>query len=140
MGNVPGKGAERLKQLDQGIVDVLGNTPTLSFLWLEQQVQGELPLQVAAMNHRDGFFIISRNADRDFKWKDLEGAELVTSNFSLQPLASLRLCLSQDTSVQMDKIKLLSDHATMASAAQAFKEGQGDFVHLQEPLARLVCS
>jgi NitT/TauT family transport system substrate-binding protein len=138
LGTEPGKGAERLKQLNQGVVDVLGNTPTLSFLWLEQRVEGELPLQVAAMNHRDGFFIISRNADRDFKWKDLEGAELVTSNFSLQPLASLRLCLSQDTSVQMDKIKLLSDHATMASAAQAFKEGQGDFVHLQEPLASIL--
>jgi NitT/TauT family transport system substrate-binding protein len=138
LGTEPGKGAERLKQLEQGVVDILGNTPTLSFLWLEQQVKGDLPLQVAALTHRDGFFIVGRDSAPQFKWKDLEGAELITSNFSLQPLASLRMCLFQNISAPMDNIKILSDFATMNSAAQAFKEGQGDFVHLQEPLASIL--
>jgi NitT/TauT family transport system substrate-binding protein len=38
----------------------------------------------------------------------------------------------------MEKIKLLSDYGTMGSAAQAFKEGKGDFVHLQEPLPSML--
>lgn len=135
LGTEPGKGADRLKQLDRGIVDVLGNTPTLSFLWLEQQVQGDLPVQVAAVNQRDGFFLVGRKAEPDFKWKDLEGAELVTSSFSLQPLASLRMCLSEVPDVDPDKIQLLNDYDNMVSAAQAFREGVGDFVHLQEPFA-----
>ncbi|MFC1798205.1 ABC transporter substrate-binding protein [Thermodesulfobacteriota bacterium] len=138
LGTEPGKGADRLKQLDQGIVDVLGNTPTLSFLWLEQQVQGDLPVQVAAVNQRDGFFLVGRKSDADFKWKDLEGAELVTSNFSLQPLASLRLCLSEVPNVDSDKIRLLNDYDNMVLAAQAFKDGVGDFVHLQEPFASIL--
>ena len=40
LGPEPGKGTERLKQLEQGVVDVLGNTPTLSFLWLEKEIGG----------------------------------------------------------------------------------------------------
>ncbi|MBI9083243.1 MAG: ABC transporter substrate-binding protein [Desulfobacterales bacterium] len=138
LGPEPGKGADRLKQLNQGIVDVLGNTPTLSFLWLEQQVQGDLPVQVATVNHRDGFFLVGRKAGDDFRWKDLEGAGLVTSNFSLQPLASLRLCLSEIPGVDADKIRLLNDYANMALAAQAFRDGVGDFVHLQEPFASVL--
>ena len=138
LGPEPGKGADRLKQLNQGVVDVLGNTPTLSFLWLEQQVQGELPVQVAPVNRRDGFFLVGRKAKEGFEWKDLEGADLVTSNFSLQPMASLRMCLSEVPGVNPDKIRLLNDYANMAEAAQAFRDGAGDFVHLQEPFASLL--
>lgn len=138
LGTEPAKGAERLKHLEQGIVDVLGNTPTLSFLWLEKQVQGEMPLQVAAMNHCDGFYLISRVDSTDFKWRDLESAALVTSNFSLQPLASLRFCLSEMGKVDLKKIKILDDYSSMAAAAQAFRDGVGDFVHLQEPLASIL--
>ena len=135
LGTEPGKGADRLKQLNQGIVDVLGNTPTSSFLWLEQQVQEDLPVQVAAVNQRDGFFLIGRQAEADFRWKDLEGAELVTSNFSLQPIASLRMCLSEMHDVDADKIRLVDNYENMASAAKAFRDGVGDFVHLQDPFA-----
>lgn len=138
LGTEPGKGADRLKQLNQGTVDVLGNTPTLSFLWLEQQVQGDMPVQVAAVNQRDGFFLVRRKAEEDFTWKDLEGAQLVTSNFSLQPLASLRMCLSEIPDVDTHKIRLLDDYDNMASAAQAFRDGIGDFVHLQEPFASML--
>ena len=135
LGPEPGKGADRLKQLNQGIVDVLGNTPTSSFLWLEKGVEGDLPWQVATVNHRDGFFLVGRTQEKDFQWKDLEGAELVTSNFSLQPLASLRMCLSGMADVDADKIRIADGYENMAAAAQAFRNGTGDFVHLQEPFA-----
>ena len=135
LGPEPGKGAERLKQLDQGIVDVLGNTPTSSFLWLEKGVAGNPPWQVATVNHRDGFFLVGRRSEGDFQWRDLEGAELVTSNFSLQPLASLRMCLSEMPDVDAGKIRIADGYENMAAAAQAFREGTGDFVHLQEPFA-----
>ncbi len=138
LGTEPGAGAERLLQLNRGVVDVLGNTPTLSFLWLEKGIPGELPMQVAAMNHRDGFFLIRRKGEGGFRWGDLKGARVVTSNFSLQPLASLRLCLSQVGDVKMDEIVFLNDYPTLDAAARAFREGVGDFVHLQDPLASLL--
>ncbi len=138
LGTEPGKGVDRFKQLNQGTVDVLGNAPTLNFLWLEQKLGGDMPVQVAAVNQRDGFFLIRRNAEKDFKWKDLEGAELVTSNFSLQPLASLRMCLSKVSDVDMAEIRLLDDYADMASAAEAFRAGAGDVAHLQEPFASIL--
>ena len=138
LGTEPGVGADRLLQLNRGVVDVLGNTPTLSFLWLGKQIPGDLPMQVAAMNHRDGFFLIRRNGKGNFEWRDLKGATVVTSNFSLQPLASLRMCLSQVGGVRMDEINFLNDYATLGAAAQAFREGVGDFVHLQDPLASLL--
>ena len=135
LGMEPGKGVDRFKQLNQGVVDVLGNAPTLNFLWLEQKLRGDMPVQVAAVNQRDGFFLVRRKAEEEFKWKDLEGAELVTSNFSLQPLASLRMCLSKISDVDMAEIRLLNNYENMASAAQAFRAGAGDVVHLQEPFA-----
>lgn len=138
LGPEPGKGIERLKLLEDGVVDVLGSTPTLSFLWLEREVPGDPPWQVAAVNRRDGFFLVRRRAEEDFRWKDLEGAELVTSNFSLQPLASLRMCLSQIAGVDTDSIRLRDDYENMAAAAQAFRDGVGDFVHLQEPFASML--
>ena len=138
LGTEPGVGADRLLQLNRGVVDVLGNTPTLSFLWLEKQIPGDLPVQVAAMNHRDGFFLIRRHGQGEFQWSDLKGATVVTSKFSLQPLASLRLCLSKVGGVTMDEINFLNDYATLDAAAQAFRDGVGDFVHLQDPLASLL--
>jgi NitT/TauT family transport system substrate-binding protein len=62
----------------------------------------------------------------------------VTSKFSLQPLASLRLCLSKVGGVTMDEIHFLNDYASLDAAAQAFRDGVGDFVHLQDPLASLL--
>ena len=79
-----------------------------------------MPLQVATVNHRDGFFLVGRKAGNDFQWKDLEGAELVTSNFSLQPLASLGMCLSEMPEVDADKIRIADNYENMAAAARPF--------------------
>ena len=128
------KGIERLRLLNEGEIHVIGNTPTLSFLWLERGEQN-LPPQVAAMNHRDGFYIVSREPREDFRWTDLEEASLVSSSFSLQPWASLRFCLAEQGGVDYRKIKLIGDFPTMTDAEQAFRGGTGDYAHLQEPLA-----
>ena len=138
LGTEPGKGADRFKKLNQGVVDVLGSTPTVNFLWLEQKVPGDMPRQVAAVNRRDGFFLVGRGKEPAFEWKHLVGAELVTASFSLQPLASLRMRLSEIAGVDSGKIRLLDDYNDMASAAQAFRDGKGDFVHLQEPFASIL--
>ena len=136
LGTEPGKGVDRFKQLNQGTVDVLGNAPTLNFLWLEQKLGGDMPVQVAAVNQRDGFFLIRRNAEKDFKWKDLEGAELV--NIQFQPPAA---CFPAHVPVKgcrmliWLRLRLLDDYADMASAAEAFRAGAGDVAHLQEPFA-----
>ncbi len=138
LGTKPAKGAERLKLLERGEVDVLGNTLTLSFLWINQKVKGEMPLQVAALNHRDGFFLVGRPGKEKFKWSDLNGAELISSNFSIQPLASLRMRLLHEAEASFDEVRLSTDYVSMQDAYQAFKEGHGDFVHVQEPFASLL--
>src|SRR5262249_54635063 len=37
----------------------------------------ELPVHFAQINRRDGFFLVSRERDDDFDWKDLEGRTLL---------------------------------------------------------------
>jgi NitT/TauT family transport system substrate-binding protein len=48
------------------------------------------------------------------------------------------MCLSEVPDMDPDKIRLLNDYDTMALAAQAFRDGVGDFVHLQEPFASIL--
>ncbi len=133
LGVVP-KGTDGFQLLRDGQAHVFQNAPSRSLTALEKG-EKDIPLQVAGINNRDGFYIVGRKPTKHFQWRDLEGQTLIPSAFAAQPLASLRLCLSEQ-GVNFRKIKLVEGLSSMEEAEEAFRRGRGDYVHLQNPNAR----
>lgn len=90
----------------------------------------------AGINKMDGFFILKRKRSKtmkDFHWSDLTDSE-VLADHSKQPLAMFKYaCYKKD--VDSNKIKL-KDAGSPEEMISAFKEGAGDFIHLQGPAAQ----
>ena len=128
------KGLNNLHALNSGEIHVLGTAPSSAFAWLEKGESDPLPVHVAICNHCDGFFIVSRETFPVFSWADLAGRSVVSCNFSPQPKASLRMLLRRE-GINPNDIDWLDDKATMTEAMEAFKQGQGDFLHIQQPYA-----
>ncbi len=93
------------------------------------------PLHIASINERDGFLLIGRYPEPDFSWHQLAGKTIVGANFAMQPEACLRYALHRQ-GVALDAVTIVGGLAGMAAAANAFASGTGDYVQLQDPLAR----
>jgi NitT/TauT family transport system substrate-binding protein len=92
--------------------------------------EAPLPVHFAQINQRDGFFIVGHHDEPDFKWTHLEGKTLLADH-GLQPLVMLRYA-AHHNGVDWTKIHVV-DAGTPEEMDAAFREGAGDYVHLQAP-------
>ena len=67
-------GVSALEALENGTAQVVQSTISQGFSSLEKGVQPK-PRHFALINNMDGFFITGREAEPDFKWSSLEGAD-----------------------------------------------------------------
>ncbi|MDH5355848.1 MAG: ABC transporter substrate-binding protein [Gammaproteobacteria bacterium] len=123
----PGKSA--VDAAVDGSADVIQSAPSHAFTALEK---GELSpvLHFAKVNEMDGFFITSRDADPDFSWKKLEGAEMVMFGGG-QPNAMFRYACHK-AGIDYDKIIPITPGGPDA-IDQAYRQGQGQYVQQQGP-------
>jgi NitT/TauT family transport system substrate-binding protein len=84
----------------------------------------------AQINRLDGFFIAGRQAESDFNWKALEGREILVDHL-FQPLAMFRYALHK-LGVDESRVKIV-DAGSVEEMDRAFRDGSGDYVHLQGP-------
>lgn len=90
-------------------------------------------VHIAQINERDGFFIAAREPDADFKWDKLVGPRVI-ADVGAQPLAMFKYGVHK-MGVNYDDINTIN--AGEADAVdKAFRDGQGDYVHLQGPYAQ----
>lgn len=115
--------------LQNGSVDIMQSAPGSNFGPMERGERG-LPVHFALINRRDGFFLTGRRRDSDFNWKKLEGSALLADH-GRQPLLMLRYA-AQVQGVDWDKVNLVDAGDTVAMD-QAFRSGQGDYIHQQGP-------
>ncbi len=87
----------------------------------------------AQINERDGFFLVGREPQPDFRWESLPGKTLLADHF-FQPLAMLRYALHRK-GVDTSRIKM-TDAGEPDAMERAFRAGLGDYVHLQGPAAQ----
>ena len=127
------KGRNPFEMLDSGEIQVVQNAPSTSFSLMEAG-RKDIPVHVAAINDRDGFYIVSRKPVENFRWKDLEGSSVVPASFGVQPWACLMFCL-QEQGVDADRVTLVEGLSSMQEAEETFRNGEGDYVHLQNPNA-----
>lgn len=119
-------------QLAAGACHVAQSAVATSFAALER---GEAPATVhfAQINQRDGFFLVGRRPQPEFRWTDLRGRSVVIDHF-FQPLAMLRYGLHRQ-GVSLEDLTAM-DAGGPDDMARAFRSGQGDYVHLQGPAAQ----
>jgi NitT/TauT family transport system substrate-binding protein len=122
-------GVSALAALNDGSAHIVQSALSQGFTSLNK---GETPgaVHFAQINEMDGFFLTARDADPDFTWKKLEGAEVVMFKEG-QPLVMFKYACHK-AGIDFDKIKPIG-LASAADIDRAFREGRGRYVQQQGP-------
>jgi NitT/TauT family transport system substrate-binding protein len=122
-------GVSAIDALVDGSAQVVQSALSQAFTPLNE---GRTPpvVHFAQVNEMDGFFLTAREADPDFAWKKLEGAEVVMFKGG-QPNAMFRYACHK-AGIDFAKIKAITPGGA-ADIDRAFRDGQGDYVQQQGP-------
>lgn len=122
-------GVSAIAALEDGSAHVIQTALSQGFNSL---ARGETPLAVhfAQVNEMDGFFITARDADPDFTWDKLEGAEVVMFKAG-QPNAMFKYACHK-AGIDYDKIIPVTPGGA-ADIDKAFRAGAGAYVQQQGP-------
>ena len=123
----PGGRSQEL--IRDGAVDIMQSAVSSNWRLIESGIEPR-PVHFAQINCRDGFFLAGRRPDPRFQWKQLEGAALLADH-GLQPLVMLKYALNHN-GVDWSRIRVI-DAGSPERMEAAFREGQGDYIHLQAP-------
>jgi len=122
-------GVPAVDAITDGSAHVVQSAPSQAFNAIARG-ESEYPLHFAQVNEMDGFFITGREADADFSWQKLEGAEVVMFAGG-QPNAMFRYACHQ-AGIDFNKIIAITPGGA-ADIDQAFRAGQGQYVQQQGP-------
>lgn len=116
----------------RGAVQLAQSAVATQFAPLER---GESPdiRHFAQINERDGFFLVGRRAEPDFRWSQLAGRRVLADHF-FQPLAMLRYAAHKQ-GMDLAQVELI-DAGDPERMERGFRNGQADYVHLQGPAAQ----
>jgi len=123
----PGKSA--IEALSDGTAHVVQSAPSQAFGPLSKSEEPPC-MHFAQINEMDGFFLTGRDADPDFTWDKLEGAEVVMFGGG-QPKAMFMYACHK-AGIDFDKIKSVNPGGAAAIDA-AFRAGEGQYVQQQGP-------
>lgn len=84
----------------------------------------------AQINERDGFYIAAREPDDHFNWQKLKAKKVLVDHF-FQPYAMLNYALHKNA-MTMNDLDVI-DAGNVDQIEQAFRNGKGDYVHMQGP-------
>lgn len=84
----------------------------------------------AQINERDGFYIAAREKDNNFSWQNLKGKSVLVDHF-FQPYAMLSYALAKQ-GMSFSDFNVINA-GDVDQIEQAFRDGQGDYVHMQGP-------
>ena len=130
--SAPGKSA--IEALVDGAAQVAQSAPSQGISVLER---GGTPpaLHFAQINQMDGFFLTGRQADPDFGWRKLAGRRVLVDHGG-QPLAMFKYACHK---MGLDYASIDAvDAGGGAQMDQAFRGGDGDFVHQQGPAPQML--
>jgi NitT/TauT family transport system substrate-binding protein len=121
-------GTSAIEGLVKGTVDVCQSAPSQGFGPLEK---GQAPpaLHFAQINEKDGFFLTGRTPDPAFTWDRLRGRSVLVDHGG-QPLAMFKYACHR-RSLDYSAIKALNVPSDQMD--QAFRRGEGDYIHQQGP-------
>ena len=122
-------GTSAIAGLVDGSVQVAQSAPSQGFGPLEQGKQPPV-MHFAQINEMDGFFLLGRAPEPQFSWNRVKGRKLIVDH-GAQPLAMFKYACHKGG---LDlKSNTLVDAGTTEQMVEAFRKGEGDYVHLQGP-------
>ncbi len=116
-------------EIRNGNVHLSQAAVSTSFETLEQGEFCDI-VHFAQINERDGFFIAGREPETDFQWSNLIGKQVLVDHL-FQPLAMFRYALHQE-GIDENQINII-DAGDVGAMDDAFRNGQGDYIHQQGP-------
>jgi len=121
-------GKSAIEGLLDGSVHVCQSAPSQGFAPLEK---GQTPPAVhfAQINEKDGFFLTARAADPGFTWSRLRGKRVLVDHGG-QPLAMFKYACHKQG---LDYAALIAVDVPSAKMDEAFRNGEGDYIHQQGP-------
>ena len=122
----PGKSA--IEGVVNGTVHVCQSAPSQGFGPLEK---GQVPPAVhfAQINEMDGFFLTGRAPDPAFTWDKLRGKRVLVDHGG-QPLAMFKYACHRRG---LDYAAIQAVDVPSGQMDQAFRKGEGDYIHQQGP-------
>ena len=113
---------------ENGTVHVCQSAPSQAFGPLEK---GQRPPAVhfAQINEKDGFFLTGRAPDGNFTWDKLRGKRVLVDHGG-QPLAMFKYACHRRG---LDYKAITAVDIPSAQMDQAFRRGEGDYIHQQGP-------
>ena len=132
-----GQGADKTMQ------QVLSKNADIGFcgpeqtIYINNQGREDYPILFAQLTQTDGSFLVGRDENKDFKWSDLKGAEVIGGRPGGMPEMALEYVLKQnnlDPKVDVNMVTNIDFTATSG----AFKAGTGEYVALFEPTASIL--
>mmetsp|Transcript_8925 Transcript_8925/g.21172 ORF Transcript_8925/g.21172 Transcript_8925/m.21172 type:complete len:298 (+) Transcript_8925:37-930(+) len=124
-----------LEQVRNGTAHLSQLAVAASFAELEKGTKQPDIVHFAQINARDGFFLCRRGSGKGFDWRELENKEVLVDHL-FQPLATMKYACHLKK-IDYSRIRVV-DAGDPVSMEQAFRDGQGDYVHLQGPAAQLL--
>ena len=124
-----------LSALNHGAADIVQSGIMRSIIASDWGAE-TVPAHFAKINARDGFFVLGKPSDEEFRWEDLRGASVIPVGFSPMPWASFQFAL-RNNGVDPETLSLIPG-LSLDEAVDAFRQGLGDFIHLPEPAAEIL--
>ena len=122
-------GKSAIEGLIDGSVHVAQSAPSQAITALEQ---GKMPpaLHFAQINEKDGFFLVGRKPEPNFRWQDLKGREVLVDHGGQPTVMFQYACFK--SGLEYSSIKAV-DAGSAEKMIAAFKQGTGEYIHLQGP-------
>jgi NitT/TauT family transport system substrate-binding protein len=127
--SVAGPSSSPQAGLRDGSLDLIQSAVSSSFAPLERGESLDL-VHFAQINQRDGFFMAGRAPDIAFTWAKLAGARVLVDH-GAQPLAMFRYALHRQ-GIDFAALNVI-DAGSPEAMQTVFRNGEGDYVHLQGP-------
>jgi NitT/TauT family transport system substrate-binding protein len=115
-----------------GTVHVAQSAVSANFGALERGKKSPL-VHFAQINERDGFMLVARGADASFSWDKLPGKKVLVDP-GRQPRAMFKYALRKE-GVDFESIECV-EAGSQQEMQEAFRGGQGDYLHVQGPAAQ----
>ena len=121
-------GTSAIEGLVKGTVHVCQSAPSQGFGPLEKGQRPEA-VHFAQINEKDGFFLTARAPDPTFTWDKLRGKRVLVDHGG-QPLAMFKYACHRRG---LDYSAIHAVDVPSGQMDQAFRKGDGDYIHQQGP-------